>query len=389
MTNPSNEVKPSKDNITTSDSLEDEIMSLSIEEVRSELDAQGIGLTSNDDLDSYGIIEDKLEMEVLSLSHADVKKQLHCSGIDPCTDNELENIFIEMVYRGAGDPLLIDIDQSVEVDAGVTIAVRGGVVGSVAAGRIVVCADDHMAGQKETGIDIYAFTKYARSNQDTYINQRPLVKPGDIIVRGDLLIDTTIIDVQELNCVARATKYGAEEISADVPNVSEGLLSKLDECGVIYVGSEVKPNDILVGKVTPRGEISAEEKLLRAIFGEKASDGKDASLRVPLDMDGTVIDVQILTQDGAEMGYDLAPGVLKMVKVYLAVNMHAGSIVPKQKPYKKQLLKMLRASEQPKRFTQEIVGDDYNTKTSMPDSFNVLLKEIRSLDINTQKEEDT
>lgn len=383
MTNPSNEMK---------DSLEDEIMSLSIEEVRSELDAQGIGLTSNDDLDSYGIIADELEMEVLSLSHADVKSQLHFSGIDPCTDSELENIFIEMVCRDPNEPSLIDIEQTVEADADATIAVRGGVVGSVAAGRIVVYAHDHTAGQKENGIDIYAFTKYTRSNKNTYINQRPLVRPGDMIVRGDVLIDATIIDIHELNCVARATTHGPEEISADVPNVSNALLCKLDECGVIYVGSEVKPNDILVGKVTPNAdEMSAEKKLLHAIFGEKASDFKDASLRVPSDMDGTVIGIQVLTQDGVEKDagtlqiereqrhVDLAPGVLKMVKVYLAVNM--------QQPSKKKLLlQMLRDSEQSKRFAQETVGDDYFMKERMPDSFKELLKEIQSCDLNTQED---
>jgi DNA-directed RNA polymerase beta subunit len=148
-----------------------------------------------------------------------------------------------------------------------------------------------------------------------------------------------------------------------------------------------------VGKVTPKAdEMSAEKKLLHAIFGEKASDFKDASLRVPSDMDGTVIGIQVLTQDGVEKDartlqiereqrhVDLAPGVLKMVKVYLAVNMQ---------PDKKQLLPTLRESEKPKRVAQEFVGDDYRIEASMPDSFNVLLKEIRSLDINTQKEEDT
>ena len=204
--------------------------------------------------------------------------------------------------------------------------------------------NDDVASQGDTGVDIYTLTKYTRSNQNTCMNQRPLVRPGDVIARGDVLADGpstdmgelalgqnmliafmpwngynfedsiliservvqedrfTTIHIEELNCVARDTKLGPEEISADIPNVSEGLLSKLDESGVVYVGAEVKPNDILVGKVTPKGEtqLTPEEKLLRAIFGEKASDVKDTSLRVPPGMDGTVIDVRVFTRDGVE-----------------------------------------------------------------------------------------
>ncbi len=237
------------------------------------------------------------------------------------------------------------MERRVAVDSGATVvAKRGGSVDSVDAGRIVVRAHDDEAGQGETGVDIYTLTKYTRSNQNTCINQRPLVKPGDVIERGDVLADGpstdmgelalgqnmliafmpwngynfedsiliservvqedrfTTIHIEELNCVARDTKLGPEEISADIPNVSEGLLSKLDESGVVYVGAEVKPNDILVGKVTPKGEtqLTPEEKLLRAIFGEKASDVKDTSLRVPPGMDGTVIDVRVFTRDGVE-----------------------------------------------------------------------------------------
>jgi DNA-directed RNA polymerase subunit beta len=237
------------------------------------------------------------------------------------------------------------MERTVAVDSGATVAaVRGGVVDSVDAGRIVVRANDDEAAQGETGVDIYTLTKYTRSNQNTCMNQRPLVKPGDVIARGDVLADGpstdmgelalgqnmliafmpwngynfedsiliservvqedrfTTIHIEELNCVARDTKLGPEEISADIPNVSEGLLSKLDESGVVYVGAEVKPNDILVGKVTPKGEtqLTPEEKLLRAIFGEKASDVKDTSLRVPPGMDGTVIDVRVFTRDGVE-----------------------------------------------------------------------------------------
>ncbi len=237
------------------------------------------------------------------------------------------------------------MERTVAVDSGATVvALRGGVVDSVDAGRIVVRANDDEAGQGETGVDIYTLTKYTRSNQNTCMNQRPLVRPGDVIARGDVLADGpstdmgelalgqnmliafmpwngynfedsiliservvqedrfTTIHIEELNCVARDTKLGPEEISADIPNVSEGLLSKLDESGVVYVGAEVKPNDILVGKVTPKGEtqLTPEEKLLRAIFGEKASDVKDTSLRVPPGMDGTVIDVRVFTRDGVD-----------------------------------------------------------------------------------------
>ena len=237
------------------------------------------------------------------------------------------------------------MERTVAVDSGATVvAVRGGSVDSVDAARIVVRANDDEAAQGETGVDIYTLTKYTRSNQNTCMNQRPLVKPGDVIARGDVLADGpstdmgelalgqnmliafmpwngynfedsiliservvqedrfTTIHIEELNCVARDTKLGPEEISADIPNVSEGLLSKLDESGVVYVGAEVKPNDILVGKVTPKGEtqLTPEEKLLRAIFGEKASDVKDTSLRVPPGMDGTVIDVRVFTRDGVE-----------------------------------------------------------------------------------------
>ncbi len=237
------------------------------------------------------------------------------------------------------------IERIVAVDSGSAVtAKRGGIVDSVDAGRIVVRAKDDEADADSVGVDIYALTKYTRSNQNTCMNQRPLVKPGDCIERGDVLADGpstdmgelalgqnmlvafmpwngynfedsiliservvqedrfTTIHIEELTCVARDTKLGPEDITADIPNVSEGLLSKLDESGVVYVGAEVRPNDILVGKVTPKGEtqLTPEEKLLRAIFGEKASDVKDTSLRVPPGMDGTVIDVRVFTRDGVE-----------------------------------------------------------------------------------------
>ncbi|MBI5460615.1 MAG: DNA-directed RNA polymerase subunit beta [Gammaproteobacteria bacterium] len=237
------------------------------------------------------------------------------------------------------------MERAVATDSGVTVvAKRGGHVDSVDAGRIVVRVNDDETVAGEPGVDIYNLIKYTRSNQNTCINQRPLVKTGDIIARGDVLADGpstdmgelalgqnllvafmpwngynfedsiliservvqedrfTTIHIEELTCVARDTKLGAEEISGDIPNVGEGALSKLDESGIVYIGAEVKPGDILVGKVTPKGEtqLTPEEKLLRAIFGEKASDVKDTSLRVPSGMDGTVIDVQVFTRDGVE-----------------------------------------------------------------------------------------
>ena len=237
------------------------------------------------------------------------------------------------------------IERTVARDSGVTVsALRGGVVDSVDASRIVVRVDDEETKAGEPGVDIYNLTKYTRSNQNTCINQKPLVRPNDRISIGDALADGpstdlgelalgqnmlvafmpwngynfedsiliservvqedryTSIHIEELTCVARDTKLGPEEISADIPNVSEGALSKLDESGIVYIGAEVHPGDILVGKVTPKGEtqLTPEEKLLRAIFGEKASDVKDTSLRVPSGMSGTVIDVQVFTRDGVE-----------------------------------------------------------------------------------------
>ena len=221
---------------------------------------------------------------------------------------------------------------------------RGGQVDSVDAGRIVVRVSDEETEAGEAGVDIYNLTKFTRSNQNTCINQRPLVKPGDIIARGDILADGpscdmgelalgqnmriafmpwngynyedsilvservvqedrfTSIHIQELTCIARDTKLGPEEITCDIPNVGEGALAKLDESGIVYIGAEVLAGDILVGKVTPKGEtqLTPEEKLLRAIFGEKASDVKDTSLRVPTSVKGTVIDVQVFTRDGVE-----------------------------------------------------------------------------------------
>src|SRR6188768_2389250 len=237
------------------------------------------------------------------------------------------------------------MERPVAIDSGVTVvAKRGGVVDSVDASRIVIRVNDNETNANEAGVDIYGLTKYTRSNQNTCINQRPLVHAGDTIARGDVLADGpstdlgelalgqnllvafmpwngynfedsiliservvqedrfTTIHIEELTCVARDTKLGPEEITADIPNVGEQALARLDESGVVYIGAEVKAGDILVGKVTPKGEsqLTPEEKLLRAIFGEKASDVKDSSLRVPPGMDGTVIDVTVFTRDGIE-----------------------------------------------------------------------------------------
>jgi DNA-directed RNA polymerase subunit beta len=237
------------------------------------------------------------------------------------------------------------MERPVAIDSGVTVvAKRGGTVDSVDASRIVVRVNDDETRAGEPGVDIYNLTKYTRSNQNTCINQRPLVKAGDVIARGDVLADGastslgelalgqnllvafmpwngynfedsillserlveedrfTTIHIEELSCVARDTKLGPEEITADIPNVGEVALAKLDEAGIAFIGAEVRAGDILVGKVTPKGEtqLTPEEKLLRAIFGEKASDVKDTSLRVPPGMDGTVIDVRVFTRDGVE-----------------------------------------------------------------------------------------
>jgi DNA-directed RNA polymerase subunit beta len=237
------------------------------------------------------------------------------------------------------------MERIVASDSGVSVvAKRGGVIDLVDASRIVVRVNDDETTAGETGVDIYNLTKYFRSNQDTCINQRPIVNTGDLIQRGDILADGpctdmgelalgqnllvafmpwngynfedsiliserivqedrfTTIHIEELTCIARDTKLGTEEITSDIPNVGESALSNLDEAGVVYIGAEVKAGDILVGKVTPKGEtqLTPEEKLLRAIFGEKASDVKDSSLRVPSGMNGTVIDVQVFTRDGLD-----------------------------------------------------------------------------------------
>ena len=224
------------------------------------------------------------------------------------------------------------------------IAKRGGFIEIVDASRIVVRVNENEIKPGDSGVDIYNIIKYTRSNQNTCVNQRPIVSEGDKISKNDILADGPSVDlgelslgqniriafmpwhgynfedsilisdrlvsedkftsihIQELTCIARDTKLGSEEVSADIPNVGESALSKLDEFGIVHIGAEVKSGDILVGKVTPKGEtqLSPEEKLLRAIFGEKASEVKDSSLRVPSGGDGTIIDVHVFTRDGLE-----------------------------------------------------------------------------------------
>ena len=237
------------------------------------------------------------------------------------------------------------MERTVASDSGVcVVAKRGGIIDLVDASRIVVRVNEAETSAGETGVDIYTLTKYSRSNQDTCINQIPIVSNGDTIQRGDILADGpstdmgelalgqnllvafmpwngynfedsiliservvqedrfTTIHIEELTCIARDTKLGSEEISADIPNVGEAALTNLDDSGVVYIGAEVTAGEILVGKVTPKGEtqLTPEEKLLRAIFGEKASDVKDSSLRVPSGMNGTIIDIQVFTRDGLE-----------------------------------------------------------------------------------------
>jgi len=237
------------------------------------------------------------------------------------------------------------IERTVAVDSGTTVqAIRGGLVDYVDAGRVVIRVNDDEAHAGEVGVDIYNLIKYTRSNQNTNINQRPIAKVGDRVARGDVIADGastdlgelalgqnmlvafmpwngynfedsilisekvvaddryTSVHIEELSVVARDTKLGAEEITRDISNLAENQLARLDDSGIVYIGAEVEAGDVLVGKVTPKGEtqLTPEEKLLRAIFGEKASDVKDTSLRVPSGMVGTVIDVQVFTREGIQ-----------------------------------------------------------------------------------------
>jgi DNA-directed RNA polymerase subunit beta len=237
------------------------------------------------------------------------------------------------------------VERTAAVDSGTcVIALRGGTVDYVDANRMVVRVNDDETVAGDVGVDIYKMTKYTRSNQNTNINQRPVVKQGERIAKGDVIADGastdlgelalgqnmlvafmpwngfnfedsiliservvaddrfTSIHIEELTVVARDTKLGPEEITRDISNLSEAQLARLDESGIVYIGAEVEAGDVLVGKVTPKGEtqLTPEEKLLRAIFGEKASDVKDTSLRVPSGISGTVIDVQVFTREGIE-----------------------------------------------------------------------------------------
>jgi len=237
------------------------------------------------------------------------------------------------------------VERTAAIDSGTcVIALRGGVVDYVDANRIVVRVNDDETVAGDVGVDIYKLTKYTRSNQNTNINQRPIVKQGERLAKADVVADGastdlgelalgqnmlvafmpwngfnfedsiliservvaedrfTSIHIEELTVVARDTKLGPEEITRDISNLSEAQLARLDESGIVYIGAEVEAGDVLVGKVTPKGEtqLTPEEKLLRAIFGEKASDVKDTSLRVPSGISGTVIDVQVFTREGIE-----------------------------------------------------------------------------------------
>jgi len=270
------------------------------------------------------------------LEHDDANRALMGSNMQrqavPC-------LRAEKPFVGTG------IERVVAVHSGTTVrAKRGGIVDYVDASRIVVRVHDAETRMGEVGVDIYNLIKYTRSNQNTNINQRPLVKIGDKIEKDDVIADGastdmgelalgqnmlvafmpwngynfedsiliservvaedrfTSIHIEELSVVSRDTKLGTEEITADIPNLSEHQLGRLDESGIVYIGAEVEAGDVLVGKVTPKGEtqLTPEEKLLRAIFGEKASDVKDTSLRVPSGISGTVIDVQVFTREGIE-----------------------------------------------------------------------------------------
>lgn len=237
------------------------------------------------------------------------------------------------------------IERTVAVDSGTTVqALRGGVVDYIDANRVVIRVNDDETVPGEVGVDIYNLIKYTRSNQNTNINQRPIVRIGDRLAKGDVIADGastdlgelalgqnvlmafmtwngynfedsiliservvaedrfTSIHIEELTVVARDTKLGPEDITRDIASLGEAQLGRLDESGIVYIGAEVEAGDVLVGKVTPKGEtqLTPEEKLLRAIFGEKASDVKDTSLRVPSGMNGTVIDVQVFTREGIE-----------------------------------------------------------------------------------------
>jgi DNA-directed RNA polymerase subunit beta len=270
------------------------------------------------------------------LEHDDANRALMGANMQR---QAVPNLRVQKPLVGTG------MERTVAVDSGVTVvARRGGVVKSVDAARIVVRVNDKEAQPNEAGVDIYTLTKYTRSNQNTCINQTPLVQVGDQVQRGDVMADGqstdkgelalgqnlriafmpwngynfedsiliseqvvkedrfTTIHIEEITCMARDTKLGSEEITADIPNINEAALARLDESGIVFAGAEVREGDILVGKVTPKGEtqLSSEEKLLRAIFGEKAADVKDTSVRAGANCTGTVIDVRVFTREGVD-----------------------------------------------------------------------------------------
>ncbi len=268
------------------------------------------------------------------------------------------------------------LERIIAIDSGsVVIAKRSGIIDFIDAERIVIRVNQE--GEQEGAVDIYDLIKYARSNQNTCINQKPIVKQGDKVLVGDILADGSSIDlgelalgknllvafmscrgfnfedsiliserlvsddvltsihIQELSCVARDTKLGSEEITVDISSVGESALSKLDDSGIIYVGAEVKSNDILVGKVTPKSEVrlSPEEKLLHAIFGEKASDVKDTSLRVPLGVTGTVIDVQIFNREGVGQDDERTKAIKEVALEKVRKNLYDEERIRKESVY--------------------------------------------------------
>src|SRR5262245_28979599 len=312
------------------------------------------------------------------------------------------------------------IERTVAVDSGTAVqAVRGGVVDYVDASRIVVRVNDEETVPGDVGVDIYNLVKYTRSNQNTNINQTPLVKPGERIAKGDVVADGastdmgelalgqnmlvafmpwngfnfedsiliservvaddryTSIHIEELTVVARDTKLGPEEITRDISNLSEAQLARLDESGIVYIGAEVEAGDVLVGKVTPKGEtqLTPEEKLLRAIFGEKASDVKDTSLRVPSGISGCVIDVQVFTREGIERdkrSVSIIEDELKRYKTDLADQMR----IVESDTFERleRLLTNKTATGGPKRLTKGSKGTkDYLASNEKLDWFDIRL----------------
>jgi len=346
------------------------------------------------------------------LEHNDTSRALMGSNMQR---QAVPTLHAEKPLVGTGMEHVVAIDSGVAV-----VARRGGIVDFVDAARIVVRAnEDEATASGEAGVDIYNLIKYARSNQSTCINQRPLVQVGDTVVKNDVLADGpstdlgelalgqnllvafmtwngynfedsiiiservvqeerfTTIHIQELSCVARDTKIGPEEITADIPNIGEGALAKLDECGIVHIGAEVVAGDILVGKVTPKGEtqLTPEEKLLRAIFGEKASDVKDTSLRVPSGTSGTVVDVQVFTRDGVEKDVRakaVEKDALAKIKKDLSDELRIKEDVVYQKA--KNLLLDKVAESGPKRLKKDsVVTQDYLDKLTKQEWFEINL----------------